>query len=190
MTVIVAAVSPAADSADHTINTLRYADRVKEKANASKVVLPIDYEARANNGAEAVDDEEEEEQEEEVEEEEQAEEEEIIPADPVYEQAVEQLNEAEEQLLAAHIAAVERNAAMCVEEGKLLSAILDKTVVDYDIDDYADKLEVILLQRLSTTNELQRRLADFRAKSRAEETVSRRMSWAKPRSVMSYEPSH
>jgi len=46
---------------------------------------------------------------------------------------------------------------------------------------YADKLEAILLQRLSITHELQRRLADFRAKSRAEETVSRRMSTAKPR---------
>ena len=96
--------------------------------------------------------------------------------------------EAEEQLLAAHIGAVERNAAMCVEEGALLASVLDKSVVDYDIDEYADKLEVILLQRLSTTNELQRRLADFRAKSRAEETVSRRMSWAKPSKVMSYEP--
>lgn len=38
-----------------------------------------------------------------------------------------------------------------------------------------------MLQRLSLTHELQRRLADFRSKSRAEETVSRRMSWAKPR---------
>jgi hypothetical protein len=42
-------------------------------------------------------------------------------------------------------------------------------------------LEAILLKRLSITHELQRRLADFRAKSRAEETVSRRMSTAKPR---------
>jgi len=130
---------------------------------------------------------------------------------PAYEAAVEQLNEAEEQLLAAHIGAVrrtssarafaldggnsltllfcvvlfgcvffffprvqlcasfchctagfqcpsvlplvgsfdavdqvERNAAMCVEEGALLASILDKSVVDYDIDEYADKLEVWL----------------------------------------------
>jgi hypothetical protein len=48
---------------------------------------------------------------------------------------VEQLNEAEEQLLAAHIGGVERNAAMCVEEGALLASVLDKSVVDYDIDE-------------------------------------------------------
>ena len=30
-TVMIATVSPAASSADHTVNTLRYADRVKEK---------------------------------------------------------------------------------------------------------------------------------------------------------------
>ena len=53
----------------------------------------------------------------------------------VYDEAVAQLNEAEEQLLAAHIGAVERNAAMCVEEGNLLASILDKSVVDYDIDE-------------------------------------------------------
>mmetsp|Transcript_12441 Transcript_12441/g.29283 ORF Transcript_12441/g.29283 Transcript_12441/m.29283 type:complete len:132 (-) Transcript_12441:515-910(-) len=95
-----------------------------------------------------------------------------------YEEAVEKLNAAEEQLLAAHIGAVERNAVMCVEEGKLLSGILDKSVVDYDIDAYADRLEAILMQRADLTSELQRRLADFRAKSRAEENVSRRMSVA------------
>jgi len=52
--------------------------------------------------------------------------------------------------------------------------------------------QVILLQRLSITNELQRRLADFRNKSRVEDQVSRRISsvpaWGKPTSVMNYEP--
>lgn len=73
-------------------------------------------------------------------------------------------------------------------QGSLLASVLDKSVVDYDIDAYADQLEEILLQRLSITNELQRRLADFRAKSRKEETVSRRMSWAKPKKMLAYEP--
>ena len=40
----------------------------------------------------------------------------------------------------SHIGAVERNAAMCVEEGALLASILDKSVVDYDIDDYGNIL--------------------------------------------------
>jgi hypothetical protein len=47
----------------------------------------------------------------------------------------EQLSEAEELLLASHIGCVERNAAACVEEGQLLAGILDKGVVDYDIDE-------------------------------------------------------
>jgi kinesin family member 2/24 len=157
MTVMVAAVSPAADSADHTINTLRYADRVKEKAGGNtKVVLPIDHEQRAKNG-EQLDmddgddgqdgsggggggggdngDDEPHTEEEEGPEPEDGDGEEVIESDPAYEAAVDQLNEAEEQLLAAHIGAVEKNAVMCVEEGKLLASILDKSVVDYDIDE-------------------------------------------------------
>jgi kinesin family protein 2/24 len=178
MTVMVAAVSPAAWSADHTINTLRYADRVKEKASGAKLVLPIDTARAAAAGVDPtqLDMDEGEapaEDEDDVDGAAAEEEEAVEEEDPVYDAAVEQLNEAEEQLLAAHIGAVEQNAAMCVDEGSLLASILDKSVVDYDIDDYADKLEAILLKRLSITNELQRRLADFRAKSRKEETVSR-----------------
>jgi hypothetical protein len=52
-----------------------------------------------------------------------------------YAQVSEQLSEAEELLLASHIGCVERNAAACVEEGQLLAGILDKGVVDYDIDE-------------------------------------------------------
>lgn len=150
MTVMVAAVSPAAESADHTINTLRYAN-LKAGGN-TKVVLPIDRNAKkaASGGGETLDmndveddegsgaaaaEEEEEETEEEAQDVDDDDDEGVPDADPAYEAAVDQLNEAEEQLLAAHIGAVERNAVMCVEEGKLLAGILDKSVVDYDIDE-------------------------------------------------------
>lgn len=56
-------------------------------------------------------------------------------AEEQYAAVSEQLNEAEEHLLASHIGCVERNAVMCTEEGNLLASILDKDVVDYDIDE-------------------------------------------------------
>ncbi|CAK4417391.1 unnamed protein product [Aphanomyces euteiches] len=40
-TVMIAAVSPCASSADHTINTLRYADRVKEKQVSDDIADPV-----------------------------------------------------------------------------------------------------------------------------------------------------
>ena len=36
---------------------------------------------------------------------------------------------------------VQENAQMLTEEGKLLSSVQGETVVDYDIDEYASKLE-------------------------------------------------
>ena len=93
-----------------------------------------------------------------------------------YAAAVEQLNKAEENLLACHITSLEKNAQMCVTESKLLAGILDKDVVDYDIDLYAEQLESIILARLSQTNELQKRLGEYRKSSRTEEAVSRRLS--------------
>jgi hypothetical protein len=45
-TVMIATVSPAASSADHTLNTLRYADRIKERAVPAEMLEPV-----ANPGA-------------------------------------------------------------------------------------------------------------------------------------------
>jgi len=184
MTVMVATVSPAATSADHTINTLRYADRVKEKAAGTRIVLPIaqgaaaaaaaaasgagstthdgsDGEGAAEATATPPDDEPEEEEEADAE------------AAEAYASAVEDLRSAEESLLAMHIQAVEQNARMCMDEGTLLTGVLDKNVIDYDIDEYAEKLEAILLSRLSITNDLQRKLSEFRTRLRNEEAISR-----------------
>jgi hypothetical protein len=142
MTVMVAAVSPAADSADHTINTLRYADRVKEKKN-TKIVLPID-DTGGSAAAAAMQAEDQEDYRggddlegaaaEEYGVDDEADVSVVAEEDSKYQAAVEQLNQAEEQLLACHIQATESNAALCVQESQLLSSILDKSVVDYDID--------------------------------------------------------
>jgi len=36
---MIACVSPGSSSADHTLNTLRYADRLKDKTNQPKIVI-------------------------------------------------------------------------------------------------------------------------------------------------------
>lgn len=35
--IMIACISPGSSSADHTLNTLRYADRLKDKTNVAKV---------------------------------------------------------------------------------------------------------------------------------------------------------
>ena len=37
--VMIACVSPGSSSADHSLNTLRYADRLKDKTNAPKLII-------------------------------------------------------------------------------------------------------------------------------------------------------
>ena len=210
---MVATVSPAADSADHTINTLRCmpmqipiwtfflltieanifngrltnnllpctdADRVKEKKN-KKIILPIDT-SNTSGTAEAIQAAASDEGDDNSALSDYGDDTDVSASldtpenSDGYAAAVEQLNKAEENLLACHITALEKNAQMCVTESKLLAGILDKDVVDYDIDLYAEQLESIILARLSQTNELQKRLGEYRKSSRTEEAVSRRLS--------------
>lgn len=36
---MIACISPGSSSADHSLNTLRYADRLKDKSNQAKIIL-------------------------------------------------------------------------------------------------------------------------------------------------------
>lgn len=135
-TVMVAAVSPAAGSADHTINTLRYADRVKEKKPGTKIVLPLSDEVARDRAAEAAEAEERSDMgqipEDEDDEEFRTSVDLSSPSDfdteamDAYDNAVHELQEAEEEVLALHLQEVERNAKMCVQEGQLLAKMLGK----------------------------------------------------------------
>lgn len=79
----------------------------------------------------------------------------------------------EEELLNAHMAAIQENAELLTEEGKLLAEVQGVDVVDYDIDRYATALHDVLARKLATTQALLRRLAVFRDHLALEEQVSK-----------------
>lgn len=198
-TVMIANVSPAASSADHTLNTLRYADRVKERtvggqhAQAAAVAnndgkinliqqpssnqLPFKGNVQSSNPAKH-------------------------PANGVnsatnnlgnkkndpynecddlisenvddlmndeFHHTVEDIFEKEEELLNLHMNIIQENAELLTEEGKLLQQIQGE---DYDIDSYATRLDGILKRKEELIYILKEKLSSFRSQLIKEEMLS------------------
>ena len=90
-------------------------------------------------------------------------------------QAVNALIDEEERLLKSHMLAVQENADLLTEEGRLLSTVQGEDVVDYDIDAYAKRLDAILDRKLEMFTSLKGRLKAFRLHLREEEVASKRV---------------
>lgn len=90
-------------------------------------------------------------------------------------EAVTEVVQLEEDLLESHMSAIQENAEALTEEGQLLSKVQGDTVVDYDIDTYAERLEKILARKLKTTKSLVNKVRRFRKALENEEMVSRRI---------------
>jgi kinesin family protein 2/24 len=184
-TVMIACVSPAASSADHTINTLRYADRIKERtvgshaAAAKQQVSPAPSSLQAKGNDRPRD---------------------PLPAPPVnkpapgrraetkaaepleemyedsdvneFHRTIESLFEEEEELLNLHMNIIQESAELLTEEGRLLQQIQND---DNDIDAYAARLDEILARKQSLITVLRAKLGSFRECLRKEESVSDNM---------------
>jgi kinesin family protein 2/24 len=147
-TVMIAAVSPAASSADHTLNTLRYADRIKERVvgsnNLRNIPTPPAMQVKKSKGGVGSSP--------------------FTPSpipppntklqneidmdDKVMEEfnkTVEDLFEEEEELLNMHMNIIQENAELLTEEGRLLQAIQSD---EHDIDTYAHRLGSILDRKM------------------------------------------
>eukprot|EP01033_Poteriospumella_lacustris_P001859 gene1859-1352_t len=184
-TVMIATVSPAASSADHTINTLRYADRIKERvvggqqaknaaaaaaAAAAGINASPSVQALANNipqpprGNEDDDDE--------------AmlfagDEDEDPSTVSAFHKTVSDLFEEEEDLLNLHMSVIQENAELLTEEGRLLQSIQGE---NNDIDTYATRLDQILTRKQQLIDVLQQKLDHFRRSLQKEETYSKQIA--------------
>ncbi|OQR96409.1 kinesin-like protein [Achlya hypogyna] len=242
-TVMIAAVSPCASSADHTINTLRYADRVKEKSVPDDGLLdpmlvkvkhlaaaqspgsspekpppppPLGSNSLADLMSEAVsrnltdlphDDDDDDGLDDlstysdgehidydDVRRDSSASQEDIkalhsalrnqAPDGDVDDEdhsleelheVVQTLYEEQENLLRCHMTAIQESAELLTEEGILLSNVQGETVVDYDIDHYAQRLDEILAKKEATIRRLRRQLAQFRRRCQEEEAAAQRV---------------
>jgi kinesin family protein 2/24 len=212
-TVMIVNLSPAASSADHTINTLRYADRIKSKiisapknnvAAAKNGVSPLPV---ANGGHQAPKDKNirnkdiqkvlaenitaappmppaaqdkrgvlrhnsRHESKAEYYSEDEDDNEDNTDVD-AFHQTVQDLFEEEEDLLNLHMSVIQENAELLTEEGKLLQQIQGE---NNDIDNYATRLNLILLRKQELITILREKLDHFRHSLKREEVQSKKFS--------------
>ncbi|XP_026320345.1 kinesin-like protein Klp10A isoform X2 [Hyposmocoma kahamanoa] len=164
-TCMIAMISPAMSSCEHSLNTLRYADRVKELGTS-------DARPRAESpSADAHD----------------------VDMQPVHDdlaqlrslnegdmsaemytfhEAIDELQRAEEEVLDNHKAISDYLQHALQRCNQLLAMTRD---VDYDQDAYATQWEELLNEQLAVLNQSRDLVAEFRTKMQQEEHISRRI---------------
>eukprot|EP00804_Cyclotella_cryptica_P009693 CCRYP_011250-RB/>CCRYP_011250-RB protein AED:0.03 eAED:0.03 QI:182/1/1/1/1/1/2/276/576 len=193
-TAMIATLSPGSSSSDHTLNTLRYADRIKEnvvgddfgketcpkkspmnrgQTNKSplKNVSNNPPPTKANDRFDEYD-----------------ELDQILDGDDdndgndtddeayrreEFSETVQNLYEEQERLLNLHMNIIHENAELLMEENKLLSSVQGD---DYDVDEYAMRLSEIVDRKTEMVENLRERLLSFQGQLKKEEELSKKHS--------------
>lgn len=164
-TTMIATVSPGATSADHTLNTLRYADRIKEKKSGDKALaLKPSTAANKKPVKKKV--------------EKPAAKQQPVPA--TNEQAEEELRklvqsvfEQEEEMLNFHMTNIKENAQLLTEEGRMLQQVQKEGVTEEEIAAYGARLIDIIEQKTQMIEMLEERMSNFRESLEKEEELSK-----------------
>ncbi|XP_051907783.1 kinesin-like protein KIF2A isoform X2 [Hippocampus zosterae] len=179
-TCMIATISPGMASCENTLNTLRYANRVKElSAEPAAVTDPLAdghvnqldvLEAQWGVGSSP--------QRDDLKLLCEQNEEEVSPQLFTFHEAVSQLVEMEEQVLEDH-RAVFQESIRCLEDEKVLLEMTEE--VDYDVESYATRLEQILEQKIDILTELRDKVKSFRCALQEEEQASQQITPKRPR---------
>lgn len=191
-TAMIATLAPGSLSTDHTVNTLRYADRIKEKKIGDSFApsqrspirqqkLPVRNELVEKVDVHEHRDEIDENINSNINYEDDSWEDEIqaltkfndnLEQGPTeFDTIVQQIFDEEEQLLSLHMQAIQQNAEYITEENKLLESVQGE---DYDMDAYALRLTEILQHKTEMIQALRGRLEPFRELLRKEEELSKK----------------
>jgi len=191
-TAMIATLAPGSLSTDHTVNTLRYADRIKEKKIGDSFApsqrspirqqkLPVRNELVEKVDVHEHRDEIDENINSNINYEDDSWEDEIqeltkfndnLEQGPTeFDTIVQQIFDEEEQLLSLHMQAIQQNAEYITEENKLLESVQGE---DYDMDAYALRLTEILQHKTDMIQALRGRLEPFRELLRKEEELSKK----------------
>ncbi|XP_029534175.2 kinesin-like protein KIF2A isoform X5 [Oncorhynchus nerka] len=182
-TCMIATISPGMTSCENTLNTLRYANRVKElTVDANQVtegVRPnihvvdlLDYDWDHLGSSPQRDD---------LKLLCEQNEEEVSPQLFNFHEAVSQMVEMEEQVLEDH-RAVFQESIRWLEDEKVLLEMTEE--VDYDVDSYATQLEQILDQKIDILTELRDKVKSFRSSLHEEEQASKQINPKRPRALL------
>uniref|UniRef100_A0AAR2LJQ0 Kinesin-like protein n=1 Tax=Pygocentrus nattereri TaxID=42514 RepID=A0AAR2LJQ0_PYGNA len=179
----IATISPGMASCENTLNTLRYANRVKELTVDPSAVMEgrtgghqmtqLDVlEAQWGVGSSP--------QRDDLKLLCEQNEEEVSPQLFTFHEAVSQLVEMEEQVLEDH-RAVFQESIRWLEDEKVLIEMTEE--VDYDVDSYATQLEQILDQKIDVLTELRDKVKAFRSALQEEEQASKQINPKRPRAL-------
>nr|XP_046206945.1 kinesin-like protein KIF2A isoform X5 [Oncorhynchus gorbuscha] len=182
-TCMIATISPGMTSCENTLNTLRYANRVKElTVDANQVtegVRPnihvvdlLDYDWDHLGSSPQRDD---------LKLLCEQNEEEVSPQLFNFHEAVSQMVEMEEQVLEDH-RAVFQESIRWLEDEKVLLEMTEE--VDYDVDSYATQLEQILDQKIDILTEFRDKVKSFRSSLQEEEQASKQINPKRPRALL------
>mmetsp|Transcript_14087 Transcript_14087/g.20814 ORF Transcript_14087/g.20814 Transcript_14087/m.20814 type:complete len:552 (-) Transcript_14087:62-1717(-) len=165
-TTMIATVSPGASSADHSLNTLRYADRIKEQkvedtksSNSRKSITPLARkpsvikerkESLSSNKS-------------------------AKKRQEDWEKAAQALFEQEEDLLNTHMSNISESAQLLTEEGRMLQQVQQEDVTPEEIETYAKRLEEIIERKIQLVETLEEKMASFRKTLQTEEELSKRI---------------
>ncbi|XP_068521191.1 kinesin-like protein KIF2A isoform X8 [Anas acuta] len=183
-TCMIATISPGMASCENTLNTLRYANRVKELTvdpSATGDIRPIihhtpnqidDLGTQWSMGSSP--------QRDDLKLLCEQNEEEVSPQLFTFHEAVSQMVEMEEQVVEDHRAVFQESIRWLEDEKALLEMTEE---VDYDVDSYATQLEAILEQKIDILIELRDKVKSFRAALQEEEQASKQINPKRPRAL-------
>uniref|UniRef100_A0A671WAH5 Kinesin-like protein n=1 Tax=Sparus aurata TaxID=8175 RepID=A0A671WAH5_SPAAU len=181
-TCMIATISPGMASCENTLNTLRYANRVKEltvdpaaaldSRQGGHVTQLEVLEAQWGVGSSP--------QRDDLKLLCEQNEEEVSPQLFTFHEAVSQLVEMEEQVLEDH-RAVFQESIRWLEDEKVLLEMTEE--VDYDVESFATQLEQILDQKIDILTELRDKVKSFRSALQEEEQASQQITPKRPRAL-------
>jgi len=164
-TCMIAMISPGLSSCEHSLNTLRYADRVKELAAHDP--MEVKMSVATDDEIENMD------SESDLAQLRSLNEGEMSGDMLTFHEAISKLQEAEDEMVEYHKTVVDTNDRWCKKDRILLNST---NQVEYDQEAYCAQLESLIVEKMTMLQELRHKVCTYRNMLNEEEAVSKHMT--------------